>query len=99
MTARIPAPGITVFSAVRSDYSLAGKESPPGADTGHWFDPLADAFFKTLCKTPAKGVQPAMRALSTAEESSRYFVGKADRAVPRCYLDPGLEKHVWDKTE
>ena len=32
-------------------------------DMGHWFDPLADIFFKPLCKKPATGVQPALRAL------------------------------------
>ena len=32
-------------------------------DMGHWFDPLADALFKPLCKKPATGVQPALRAL------------------------------------
>ena len=32
-------------------------------DMGHWFDPLADTLFKPLCKKPATGVQPALRAL------------------------------------
>lgn len=32
-------------------------------DMGHWYDPLADALFKPLCKKPSTGVQPALRAL------------------------------------
>ncbi|MBR5176886.1 MAG: SDR family NAD(P)-dependent oxidoreductase [Bacteroidales bacterium] len=67
-------------------------------DLGHWFDPLADILFKPFCKTPSKGVQPALRALSTTEDSTRYYVGKAARAVPRRYLDPLLDKRIWEKT-
>ena len=32
-------------------------------DMGRWYDPLADALFKPLCKKPSVGVQPALRAL------------------------------------
>ena len=67
-------------------------------DLGHWYDPLADAFFKPFCKTPAKGVQPALRALSTMLTEPRYFVGKGDRAIPRRYLDPAQDARIWEKT-
>lgn len=67
-------------------------------DLGHWFDPITDALFKPLCKTPKAGVKPALRALST-EETNHYFVGKGYRPIPRHYLTPDLDQALWETTE
>ena len=68
-------------------------------DLGYWFDPLTDALFKPLCKTPANGVRPALRALASTQAGPRYFVGKGDRDIPRRYLDPALDARIWEATE
>lgn len=65
---------------------------------GRWFDPLQRALFKPLCKTPAKGVAPALSALQ-AEESGRYYVGRGCRTLPRRYASPELDARVWSETE
>lgn len=65
---------------------------------GHWYDPLADALFKPLCKTPKAGVQPALRALAAAE-GNHYYVGKKCREIPRRYIDPALDARIWAATE
>ena len=67
-------------------------------DMGHWFDPLADIFFKPLCKKPATGVQPALRALFSSVGEPRYFVGRSDRPIPRRYLTPSLDERLWSAT-
>lgn len=68
-------------------------------DLDHWYDPLADRIFKPLCRKPADGVRPALRALTTSEEGPRYFVGKKDRDISRRYLDPVMDARIWEKTE
>ena len=68
-------------------------------DLGHWYDPLADALFKPFCKRPEKGVQPALRALSSEEEAPRYYVGKKCMAVPERYINPELDARIWAATE
>ena len=68
-------------------------------DLGHWFDPLADAFFKPLCKKPADGVMPALRALESSLTVPRYYVGKGDREIPRRYLTPEKDIRLWEETE
>ena len=65
---------------------------------GRWFDPLQRAIFKPLCKTPEKGVAPALRALQ-ADCSGRYFVGRGSRHLPRRYRTPELDARVWAATE
>ena len=65
---------------------------------GHWFDPLADVLFRPFCKSPERGVEPALRALAS-EESGRYFVGKGSKAIPLCFSDPALDLRLWDETE
>lgn len=73
-------------------------------DMGHWYDPLADALFKPLCKKPSVGVQPALRALlgdATCGPEAlepRYFVGKRDKAILRRYLTPSLDERLWSAT-
>ena len=65
---------------------------------GRWFDPLQQAIFKPLCKKPAAGVAPALRALQ-AECSGHYFVGRGSRPLPRRYRTPELDARVWAATE
>ena len=67
-------------------------------DLGHWYDPLADALFKPLCRKPAAGVQPALRAL-TGHARNRYFVGKGDKPIPARYHNPILDARIWAATE
>ena len=67
-------------------------------DLGHWYDPITDAIFKLLCKQPADGVKPALRALE-AEEGVRYYVGKGSHEVDKRYLDPALDASLWAATE
>jgi NAD(P)-dependent dehydrogenase (short-subunit alcohol dehydrogenase family) len=66
-------------------------------DLGHWYDPLADALFKPLCRKPAAGVQPALRALAS-QARNRYFVGGGDKAIPSRYLTPDLDARIWAAT-
>ena len=68
-------------------------------DLGHWYDPLADVLFKPLCKKPADGVRPALRALTVPKAGPRYYVGKKDRDISRRYLDPVMDARIWEKTE
>ena len=65
---------------------------------GKWFDPLADVLFRPFCKSPERGVQPALRALAS-EERNRYFVGKGSKPIPARYSDPELDLRLWDETE
>ena len=67
-------------------------------DLGHWYDPIADAVFKPLCKKPEDGVKPALRALE-AEQGGRYFIVRGSREVDRRYIDPVLDSSLWDATE
>ncbi len=67
-------------------------------DMGRWWDPLADAVFKPLCRKPAEGVKPALRALD-AVTGIRYYVGKGSRPVPDRYQRWELDKAVWEATE
>lgn len=75
-------------------------------DMGHWYDPLADALFKPLCKKPSVGVQPALRALlgatdcepDAAASEPRYFVGRSDRPIPRRYLCSDADELLWSAT-
>ena len=67
-------------------------------DLGRWFDPLADLLFRPFCKSPARGVQPALSAL-TSGERNRYFVGKRCRTIPSVYHDPEADLRLWQATE
>lgn len=66
-------------------------------DLGHWYDPLADLLFKPLCKTPASGVRPALRALSE-DMRCRYYVGRKCLPVPSRYIDADLDSRIWERT-
>lgn len=64
---------------------------------GKWFDPLADALFRPFCKSPEKGVRPALSALFS-EESGKYFVGQRVMDIPSRFVDQELDKRLWDVT-
>ncbi|MBR5035517.1 MAG: SDR family NAD(P)-dependent oxidoreductase [Bacteroidales bacterium] len=67
-------------------------------DLGHWYDSIADAIFKPLCKKPENGVKPALHALES-EQGVRYFVGKGSHEMDKRYLDSALDSSIWDATE
>lgn len=67
-------------------------------DLGHWFDPLADFLFRPFCKSPERGVQPALSALSSAERD-KYFVWNKCRKIPARYDDPQADMMLWQATE
>lgn len=67
-------------------------------DLGHWFDPLVDALFKPLCKSPEAGARPALDALSS-DAAGRWFAGSSNRPIPRRYFDPVLDLTLWETTE
>ena len=86
------------YPALRVNLADPGIVASNMIDLGHWYDPLADALFKPLCKTPKAGVQPALRALA-ASEGNRYYVGKGSRTIHRRYIDPDLDGRIWAATE
>lgn len=65
---------------------------------GRWFDPLADVLFRPFCKSPEKGAQPAIKALSS-DERNRFFVGNRVLPIPQRYSDPELDARLWIETE
>ena len=65
---------------------------------GRWFDPLTDVLFRPFCKSPEKGVRPALAALES-DERNRYFVGKRCKDIPSGYSDPDLDLSLWNATE
>ena len=67
-------------------------------DLGHWFDPLADFLFKPFCKSPERGVQPALSALAS-DARNRYFVGRKIIDIPARSDDPDLDLRIWEETE
>ena len=86
------------YPALRVNLADPGVVASNMIDLGHWYDKLADVLFKPLCKTPKAGVQPALRALAAAE-GNRYYVGKGSREIPARYLDPALDRRIWEATE
>lgn len=64
---------------------------------GRWFDPLADALFRPLCKSPGKGVAPALRALAS-DSNLHYFVNRSEHPVPERYMSHPFLDWLWDET-
>lgn len=64
---------------------------------GCWFDPLADALFRPFCKSPEKGVQPAINALHTGS-SLMYFKGNGCKPIPEKYKSHPDIEWLWNKT-
>ena len=67
-------------------------------DLGHWFDPLADILFRPFCKSPERGVQPALSALAS-NGRNRYFVGRKSMDIPARFENPDLDLRIWEETE
>lgn len=59
---------------------------------------MADTLFKPLCKSPAAGVQPALRALRE-EKRNCYYVGKQCNPIPARYINPSLDERIWEETQ
>lgn len=64
---------------------------------GRWFDPLADALFRPFCKSPEKGVLPAINALHTGS-SLMYFKGNGSKPIPEKYKSHPDIEWLWNKT-
>ena len=66
---------------------------------GRWFDPLADVFFRPLCKTPAQGAVPAVNALMS-QENGRLFKGSGHEEIRKRFIkEQDLALHLWEKAE
>lgn len=65
---------------------------------GRWYDPLADLFFRPFIKTPAQGVQPALRALQS-EHTLKYFVGNKVKKMPARFLHSPLVELLWKQAD
>lgn len=63
-----------------------------------WFDPLADLFFRPLCKNAEGGATPAVNAL-TSNCTMQIFRGTRRTAVPTRWQQPELAAWLWDETE
>ncbi|MBQ3976124.1 MAG: SDR family NAD(P)-dependent oxidoreductase [Bacteroidales bacterium] len=83
--------------------SLRVNMSDPGIvnsnmiDLGRWFDPLADALFKPLCKRPEQGIAPAISALESPQTMKLF---KRDKCldIPARFLDNPLAGYLWEET-
>lgn len=83
--------------------SLRVNMSDPGIvnsnmiDLGRWFDPLADALFKPLCKRPEQGIAPAISALESPQ-TMKLFKRNRCLDVPARFLDNPLAGYLWEET-
>ena len=82
----------------RSKLAFPGIVNSNMISMGRWFDPLADRLFRPLCKSPERGVQPALAALSSPEKN-RLFVGNRCKRIPARFSDPVLDLRLWQETE
>lgn len=63
-----------------------------------WFDPLANIFFRPLCKSPERGAIPAIRALQS-NESGQCFYGDKQRPIKKKFLEHPYVDWLWENTE
>jgi len=63
---------------------------------GHWYDRLADIFFRPFIKTPAQGVYPALQALKS-NDTLKYFVGHKAKDIPSRFLNNPLVNQLWNQ--
>ena len=83
--------------------SLRVNMSDPGIvnsnmiDLGRWFDPLADALFKPLCKRPEQGIAPAISALESPQ-TMKLFKRNRSLDIPARFLDNPLAGYLWEET-
>lgn len=79
------------YGGIRFNFADPGIVNSNMISMGRWFDPLADVFFRPLCKRPEKGVSPALKALDS-EACLHYFAGRfchpvSDRYVSHPFID------------
>lgn len=68
-------------------------------DLGRWFDPLADALFKPLCKSPESGARPAVNAMCSGC-GLELFKGRGHGPVPSVFMErQDSAKALWTRTE
>ena len=86
------------FPELRVNLADPGIVNSNMISMGRWFDPLADVLFRPFCKSPEKGVKPALAALES-DVTNRCFIGKRCIEIPKRYSDPGLDLRLWNETE
>lgn len=63
---------------------------------GHWYDPLADIFFRPFIKTAEQGAVSSLNAISYVG-SLEYFAGKKHSPIARRYTESPLVEQLWDQ--
>lgn len=88
------------FPTVRVNVADPGVVNSNMISMGRWFDPLADVLFRPLCSSPAKGVAPALRALSS-DSTLRLFKGRSrkGRHISGRYTGHSMREWLWKETE
>ena len=71
-------------SGIRVNFSDPGIVNSSMISLDRWFDPLADLLFRPFCKSPEKGVQSALNALSY-DGSGKLFTSSGMKELPSCY--------------
>ena len=84
-------------TSLRVNMSDPGIVASDMIDLGRWFDPLADALFKPLCKSPEQGTAPAISALESSQ-TMKIFKGKRCLDVQERFLEHPLSSLLWQKT-
>lgn len=65
---------------------------------GHWYDPLADIFFRPFIKTPEQGAVSSLNAIKHTG-SLEYFVGKGHSPIAKKYLESPMVDQLWQQLE
>lgn len=65
---------------------------------GRWYDFLADVFFRPFCRSPKKGVAPALRALSS-DCDLHCFVGRRHSEIENSIKSNPYADWLWNETE
>lgn len=63
-----------------------------------WFDPLANIFFRPLCKSPEHGAIPALRALESTS-SGLCFYNDKQKSIKKKFLEHPYVDWLWENTE
>lgn len=63
---------------------------------GHWYDPLADIFFRPFIKTPEQGAVSSLNAIGHVG-SLQYFVGSKHSPIAGKYLDSPFVDQLWQQ--
>lgn len=63
-----------------------------------WFDPIADLLFRPFCKSPERGVLPALNALES-DVHLHYFKGGSHYGIPARYTGNTLSQWLWEELE